>query len=69
MGSLILNLLLLVLRIPLDLSLDAGHKGSGFSKTLIEKGLEFVQNRGPSTVIFNLNLVFLPVELDLVLEE
>lgn len=68
-GSLILNLLLLLLKIPLDLSTDISHKGSGFSKTLVKKNLEFVLNKGPVTVTFKLDFVLLPVEVDFVLEK
>lgn len=69
MKSLILNLLLLVLRIPLDLSPDAGHKDSRFSETLPEKSLGFVPSRKASIVIFNLGFVLLPAEVDLISEE
>ena len=54
---------LLVLGIPFNLSPDVCHERGGFSKTLPEKGLEFVPRRGDGTVAFNLSLVLLPVEL------
>lgn len=68
-GSSILNLLLMVLRIPLDLSLDAGHKGDGFSKALLKKSLEFILSRRDSTIIFNLGLVLLLVKVNSILEK
>lgn len=52
--SLILNLFLLVLRIPLDFSSNAGYKGSGFFETLQEKSLEFVSSKRNDIVTFNL---------------
>lgn len=67
--SLILNLFLLMLRILLDLSPDANHKGGRFSKTLPEKSLEFVLIRGDDTIIFNLDLVLLAVKVASILEE
>lgn len=39
----ILNFFLLVLRIPLDLSLDGGHKDAKFLKTLTKKALNWLQ--------------------------
>lgn len=65
----ILNLLLLVLEISLDLSPDASHKSSGFSKALPEKKLKFVPSRRDGNVIFKLSFVLLPVEVDLIPEE
>lgn len=69
MRSLILNFFLLILRITLDLSPDAGHKSGRFSKTLPKKSLEFVPNRGDGIVTFNLSFVLLLAEVDLILEE
>lgn len=58
-----------MLKISLDLNRDAGHKGGGFSKTLLEKSLRFVPSRGDSTVIFNLGLLLLPADVDLIPKE
>lgn len=60
---------MLVLEIPLDLNLDTGHESGGFSEILPKKGLEFIPNRGAGTIIFNLGLVLLSAEIDLILEE
>lgn len=69
MKSSILNFLLLVLKIPLDLSPDANYKNSGFSKILPKKSLEFVPNRKNGTATFNLSLVLLPAEVDFISEK
>ena len=69
MGSPILYFFLLILAIPLDFCLDVGHKRGGFSKTLPEKGLKFIPSRRDGTIVFNLSLVLLPVEVDPVAEE
>lgn len=53
-----------MLGIPLVLSSDASYEGSGFSKALLEKSLEFVPSRKDGTVTFNLGLVLLPVEVN-----
>lgn len=66
MGSSILNFLLLMLRIPLNLNLDASHKSSNFTKALLEKSLEFVLNKRNNTVIFNFGLVLLPAGVNLI---
>ena len=68
-GGPILYFSLLVLGIPLDLGPDASHKRVGFFKALAEKSLGFVPSRRDGTVIFNLGLVLLPAEVDLVPEE
>lgn len=67
--SLILNLFLLVLKFPLNLSLDAGHKRGRFSKTLLKKSLKFLLSKGDGTITFNLGLVLLSVEVDSILEK
>lgn len=66
MTSLILNFFLLILEISLDFSLDAGYKSREFSKSLLEKNLKFIPIGRKSTIIFNLGLVFLPVEIDFI---
>ena len=65
----ILYFLLLVFGIPLDLGSNASYKRGGFSKTLLEKGLEFVPGRGDGIVAFNLSFVLLPVEVNPISEE
>ena len=65
----ILYFLLLVLGIPFDLGPNASYKQGRFSKTLLEKGLEFVPRRGDGIVTFNLSFVLLPAEVNPVLEE
>lgn len=67
--SLDLYFLLLVLRIPLDLSLNASYKQRGFSKTLPKKDLEFFLNGGNNTLIFNMSFIPVPAEVDLMSEE
>lgn len=66
MTRLILNFFLLILEISLDFSLDAGYKSRKFSKSLLEKNLKFIPIGRKSTIIFNLGLVFLPVEIDFI---
>lgn len=66
MKNLILNFFLLLLRILLNFSPDASYKRSGFSKTLLKKGLKFIPSRKSSTITFNLSFVLLSVEIDLI---
>lgn len=56
----------MVLEIPLHLDPDTGHKGGRFFKTLLEKSFEFVPCRRDSTDVFNLSLVLLLAEVDLI---
>lgn len=65
----ILSLFLLVLRIPLNLSPNAGYKGVGFSKALPEKDFEIVPSKGDGIVTFNLSLLLLLVEVDSISEK
>lgn len=69
MVSLILSFLLLVLRISLDSSLNAGYKDIGFSKALFKNGFELISSRRDGTVIFNLGLVLLPIEINPILKK
>lgn len=69
MESSILYFFLLVLGIPLYLGLDSGYKQGKFSKTLLEKDLKFISSREDSTVAFDLGLMLLPAEINLVAEE
>lgn len=69
MRSPILSLLLLVFRMPLNFSPNAGYKGVGFSKALLEKSFKFVPNRGDGIVTFNLGLMLLLAEVDLIPEK
>lgn len=67
--SLILYLYLLVLRISLDCNLDGSHKNNRFSKTLLKKKFEFVPCRRYNTLAFNLGLLLLPVEVNIISEK
>lgn len=59
----------MILRISLNLSLDASYKQSRFSQTLLEKDFKFFSNREDSTVAFYLSLVLLLAEVDLIAEK
>lgn len=54
------------MRISLDLSLNVGYKRYRFFKTLPEKGFDFVLNEKDNTIIFNLSLILLQLEVDLI---
>lgn len=69
MENLVLYFFLLILRILLDFSPNAGYKRYKFSKTLSEEAFKFVLSKRDSTVVFNLSLVLLPVEVDLIVKE
>lgn len=69
MGSHILNLLLLVLRIPLYFFPNASYKGNKFFDALSEKNLEFVPSRRDGTIAFNLDIVLLQAEVDSIPEK
>lgn len=58
-----------MLKILLDFYPNISHKSSKFSKTLLEKSLEFVSSRKDNTVTFNLDFVLFPVEIDPILKE
>lgn len=57
------------MRILLNFSPNVGHKGGRFSKILLKKGLEFVLSKKDNTIAFNLGLVLLLIEVNLILEE
>lgn len=57
------------MRILLNFSLDASHKQSRFSKTLLKKDLEFISSRKSSIVVFDLGFVLLPAEINLIAEK
>lgn len=69
MRGLILYFFLLVLKISLNLNLNAGYKQDGFFNALLEKDLEFVSNKGSNTSILNFGLILLLVEVDTILEK
>lgn len=69
MKSPILNLFLPVLRILFNLNPDAYHKGGRFSKVLPKKYLKFVLSKKNGIIIFNLDLVLLPIKVDLILKK
>lgn len=64
-----MNFFLLVLRISLDFGPDAGQKNGRFSEILPEKSFKSVASRRDGTLIFNLVLKLLLMEVDLILEE
>lgn len=64
-----MNFFLLVLRILFNFSPDVGHKCGRFSKTLSKKGLEFILYRKNTTVVLNLSLMLLLVEIDFILKK
>lgn len=45
------------------------YKDSRFSKTLLKKSLKFILYEGVSFVLFNLNLILLPMEVDFFLKK
>lgn len=55
-----------MLRIPLDFCLNANYKGDGFSKTLQKKSVKFFLSKKDDIITFNLSLVLLPTEFDLI---
>lgn len=65
----VLNFLLLILKIPLNLSLDADYKRNRFFKILTKKSFEFVSSRRDKTVVLNLSFMLLPAEIDLILKK
>lgn len=67
MKNLILYILFLVLEILINFNLDADQKQNRFSKILLKENLEFILNRGIA-IIFNLNIILLLAEIDLVAE-
>lgn len=69
MKSSILYFLLLIFKIPLNLSLDISYKQDEFFKILLEKNLEFVSSRRNNIVSFNLGLVLLLIKVDLIIEK
>lgn len=60
---------MLVLKILLNLSPDADHKGVRFFEILVKKGFEFVSSKKSNTIIFNLDFILLPAETNLILEK
>lgn len=65
----ILNFFLLVLKILLNLCLDAYHKYNRFSKTLTKKDFKFVSSKKNSIFMFYTNFLLLPAKIDLILEK
>lgn len=58
-----------MLKIRLDFNSDAGTKDGVFSKNLTKKGFEFVPSRRDGIIAFNLSLVLLQSEVNLILEK
>lgn len=69
MKSSILNFFLLVLRISLDLNLNASHKGNKFSKTLLEKDPELILSGRNRTIVFNISFVLLQMGVNHILKK
>lgn len=69
MKSLVLNFLFLILKIPLNLNLNASHKYNGFSKTLLEKSLEFILSGRGGTIVFDLSLMLPLTKIDFIAKE
>lgn len=61
--------LLLVFKISLNLGSDISYKQNRFSKILSEKNLKFIPNRRGNSIAFDLSLVLLPIEIDLIIKE
>ena len=61
--------LLLVFRVSLNLGLDVSYKRGGFSKTLLEKSLEFIPSEKSGLVALNLGLMLLLAKINPVSEE
>lgn len=65
----VLSFFLLMFGIPLNPSPDVGFKQSQFSKTLLKEGFKFVSNKGDGIITFNLSLVLLLLEVNLILKK
>lgn len=68
MRNLILYFFLLVLKISLNFCPDIGYKRGRFSKTLIEKNLEFFPHKGGGLVALYLSFVLLSAKVDPIVE-
>lgn len=55
-----------MLKISFNLSLDIGHKHSGFSKILSEKSFKFFPSKGGGLVALNLSFMLLATKVHLV---
>lgn len=66
MENLILYFFLIVLKILLNFGTNANYKQDKFSKTLLEKSLEFFLSKKNGIVTFNLNFILLPTEVNFV---
>lgn len=58
-----------MLKIALNLNLDASYKSGGFSKILSKKNLEFILSNGNGIILFYLSLLLLLVQINLILEK
>lgn len=59
----------MLFEIPLNLGLDISYKQGEFSITLPDKGLKFVPSKKNDTVVFNLDFMLIPAEIDFILEK
>lgn len=57
---------MLILKISLDLNLNADYKNSKYSKILLEKSFEFILNRLDNILAYNLGLLLLLIEVDFI---
>lgn len=62
--SLILYFFLLILRVFFNLTPNVIHKRDRFSKTLLEKNLEFVLYKQVGSVLLSSSFMLLPPEID-----
>lgn len=58
-----------MLKILFNLNLDADYKNNEFFETLLKKNFEFIPSKRNSNIIFNLSLILLLAEIDLISEE
>lgn len=65
----ILYFFLLKLGILFNLDLDVGHKQVRFSQTLLNKSFEFILSKVGGLIAFNLSLVLLSAEINLISEK
>lgn len=69
MTSSILYFFLLVLKIPLNFSLDIIYKQSRFFKILAKKCFKLAPNKRDDTFMFDLSLVLLLAEIEYIAEK
>lgn len=60
---------MLMLRILFNFCLNIGYKQGRFSKFLLKKGVKFVLSKKNGIVVFNLSLILLLAEVNLILRK